>query len=211
MRGFIHHKPLWLVRPLGLEQVRKYAENMEYETARFYRRAAQVAQDASIRELLDELAEAELAGAGGLAGGLAAADDGAGPPNPCDLCPPAAVGEADGARLEVGLAVDEQGRSRGQVRVGRVDADPVTGDIGRQRGVDRHLERAGVWLLAHLDVEVVTGRGQGQVLPRPLVVDRDSVGVGVMRVTVAGATAGQARGVGGRDRSAERSAHAIAR
>jgi erythrin-vacuolar iron transport family protein len=59
VRGFIHHKPLWLARPLGLEQVRKYAENMEYETARFYRRAAQVAHDASIRELLDELAEAE--------------------------------------------------------------------------------------------------------------------------------------------------------
>jgi erythrin-vacuolar iron transport family protein len=59
VRGFIHHKPLWLVRPLGLEQVRKYAETMEYETARFYRRAAQATQDASIRELLDELAEAE--------------------------------------------------------------------------------------------------------------------------------------------------------
>jgi rubrerythrin len=59
VKGFIHHKPLWLVRPLGLEQVRKYAESMEYETARFYRRAAQATQDASIRELLDELAEAE--------------------------------------------------------------------------------------------------------------------------------------------------------
>jgi rubrerythrin len=32
---------------------------MEYETARFYRRAAQATHDASIRELLDELAEAE--------------------------------------------------------------------------------------------------------------------------------------------------------
>src|SRR4051812_20249048 len=59
VRGFIHHKPLWLARPLGLEQVRKYAETMEYETSRFYRRAAQATQDASIRELLDELAEAE--------------------------------------------------------------------------------------------------------------------------------------------------------
>src|SRR5437660_5249397 len=57
--GFIRHKPLWLVRPLGLEQVRKYAETLEYETARFYRRAAQATRDASIRELLDELAEAE--------------------------------------------------------------------------------------------------------------------------------------------------------
>ncbi len=59
VKGFIHHKPLWLVRPLGLEEVRKYAENMEYETARFYRKAAQSARDVSIRELLDELAEAE--------------------------------------------------------------------------------------------------------------------------------------------------------
>jgi erythrin-vacuolar iron transport family protein len=59
VKGFIHHKPLWLVRPLGLEQVRKYAETMEYETARFYRRAAQAARDASICKLLEELAEAE--------------------------------------------------------------------------------------------------------------------------------------------------------
>jgi rubrerythrin len=59
VKGFVHHKPLWLVRPLGLEEVRKYAEAMEYETARFYRKAAQSARDASVRELLDKLAEAE--------------------------------------------------------------------------------------------------------------------------------------------------------
>ena len=55
VKGFVQHtKPLWLVRPLGLEEVRKYAETMEYETARFYRKAAQSARDASIRELLDK-------------------------------------------------------------------------------------------------------------------------------------------------------------
>jgi rubrerythrin len=59
VKGFIHHKPLWLVRPLGLDQVRKVAEAMEIETARFYRRAAEAARDLSIRELLDQLAEAE--------------------------------------------------------------------------------------------------------------------------------------------------------
>jgi rubrerythrin len=59
VKGFVQHKPLWLVRPLGLDEVRKYAEAMEYETARFYRKAAQTARDASVRELLDELAEAE--------------------------------------------------------------------------------------------------------------------------------------------------------
>jgi rubrerythrin len=59
VKGFVSHKPLWLTRPLGLDEVRKYAANMEYETARFYRKAAESARDASVRELLDRLAEAE--------------------------------------------------------------------------------------------------------------------------------------------------------
>jgi rubrerythrin len=59
VRGFIRHKPVWLVRPLGLEEVRKYAAAMEYETARFYRKAAESARDASVRELLVKLSEAE--------------------------------------------------------------------------------------------------------------------------------------------------------
>jgi erythrin-vacuolar iron transport family protein len=59
VKGFLRHKPLWLVRPLGLDEVRKYAANMEYETAHFYRQAAKNARDASVRELLDRLAEIE--------------------------------------------------------------------------------------------------------------------------------------------------------
>ncbi|HVY57952.1 MAG TPA: ferritin family protein [Xanthobacteraceae bacterium] len=59
VKGFIRHRPLWLVRPLGLDEVRKYAEEMEYETARFYRKAADSARDASVRQLLLQLAEAE--------------------------------------------------------------------------------------------------------------------------------------------------------
>src|SRR5262245_53323824 len=59
VKGFIHYKPLWLVRPLGLEEVRKYAETMEFEAARFYRKAAAAARDASVRQLLDQLAEIE--------------------------------------------------------------------------------------------------------------------------------------------------------
>jgi rubrerythrin len=59
VKGFVHHKPIWLVQPLGLDEVRKYAANMEYETARFYRKAAESARDASVRELLIRLAEAE--------------------------------------------------------------------------------------------------------------------------------------------------------
>jgi rubrerythrin len=59
VKGFVRHKPLWLVRPLGLDEVRKYAAEMEYETARFYRKAAETSRDASMRQLLTELAEAE--------------------------------------------------------------------------------------------------------------------------------------------------------
>jgi rubrerythrin len=59
VKGFIRHRPLWLVRPLGLDEVRKYAAAMEFETARFYRKAAEHARDASVRELLVKLAEAE--------------------------------------------------------------------------------------------------------------------------------------------------------
>jgi rubrerythrin len=59
VRGFVKHRPLWLVRPLGIDEVRKYAAEMEYETARFYRKAAETARDASVRELLVGLAEAE--------------------------------------------------------------------------------------------------------------------------------------------------------
>ena len=59
VKGFIHHKPLWLMRPLGLDEVRKFADNMEFEAERFYRKAAETARDASVRQLLVELAEAE--------------------------------------------------------------------------------------------------------------------------------------------------------
>ena len=57
--GFVRRKPIWLVRPLGIDEVRKYAAEMEYETARFYRKAAASARDASVRDLLDRLADAE--------------------------------------------------------------------------------------------------------------------------------------------------------
>ena len=59
VKGFIKRKPLWLTRPLGLDEVRKYAETMELEWAKFYRKAAQSARDSSVRELLDTLADAE--------------------------------------------------------------------------------------------------------------------------------------------------------
>jgi rubrerythrin len=60
VKGFIQHKSsLWLMRPLGLDDVRKHAENMEFEAERFYRKAAETARDVSVRQLLIELAEAE--------------------------------------------------------------------------------------------------------------------------------------------------------
>ncbi len=60
VKGFIQHKSsLWLMRPLGLDEVRKFAEDMEFEAERFYRKAAATARDASVRQLLIELAEAE--------------------------------------------------------------------------------------------------------------------------------------------------------
>ena len=60
VKGFIHaKKPLWLMRPLGLDEVRKFAEDMEFEAERYYRKAAANARDASVRQLLIELAEAE--------------------------------------------------------------------------------------------------------------------------------------------------------
>jgi rubrerythrin len=59
VQGFVRRRPVWLVRPLGLDAVRKQAETMELETKRFYEKAAQQASDAGIRQLLGDLAEEE--------------------------------------------------------------------------------------------------------------------------------------------------------
>ena len=59
VKGFIAKKPLWLMSPLNLDEVRKFAENMEYEATRFYRRAAETTRDTSVRQLLVDLAEVE--------------------------------------------------------------------------------------------------------------------------------------------------------
>ena len=59
VKGFIAKKPLWLMQPLNLDEVRKFAETMEYEAERFYRKSAETTRDASTRQLLLELAEIE--------------------------------------------------------------------------------------------------------------------------------------------------------
>jgi erythrin-vacuolar iron transport family protein len=59
VRGFVSRKPVWLIRPLGLETVRNQAGAMEVETRNFYERAAARARDVHVRQLLDDLAEEE--------------------------------------------------------------------------------------------------------------------------------------------------------
>ena len=59
VKGFAARRPIWLNRPLGLDAGRKFAEAMEFETARFYRKAADGAHDEAVRDLLTRLAAAE--------------------------------------------------------------------------------------------------------------------------------------------------------
>ncbi|MEZ5850663.1 MAG: ferritin family protein [Hyphomicrobiaceae bacterium] len=59
VKGFVRHEPLWMVRPLGLDKVRKQAEAIEFETRRFYERALERTTDAGIRKLLGDLVAAE--------------------------------------------------------------------------------------------------------------------------------------------------------
>ena len=59
VRGFVNRKPVWLVQPLRLEAVRGQVAAMEVETRRFYERSAARTSDASIRQLLDDLAQEE--------------------------------------------------------------------------------------------------------------------------------------------------------
>src|SRR5256886_3973471 len=59
VKGFVHRKPVWMIRPLGIKTVRRQAEIMETETQRFYECAASKVGDASTRKLLGDLAEAE--------------------------------------------------------------------------------------------------------------------------------------------------------
>ncbi|HXW62421.1 MAG TPA: ferritin family protein [Candidatus Acidoferrales bacterium] len=59
VKGFLERRPVWLVRPLGINVVRKQVEIMEAETLRFYQRAMEQTSDASTRQLLGDLAEVE--------------------------------------------------------------------------------------------------------------------------------------------------------
>ena len=59
VKGFVHHEPIWMIRPLGLDRVRNQAEAIEFETRQFYERACELATDVDIRKLLGDLAAAE--------------------------------------------------------------------------------------------------------------------------------------------------------
>ncbi len=59
VQGFIQRHPIWLMRPLRIEAVRKQIETMEFETKRFYEKAIQQSTDAGVRQLLGDLAEEE--------------------------------------------------------------------------------------------------------------------------------------------------------
>jgi rubrerythrin len=59
VKGFVTRKPVWLIRPLGLDTIRKQATALEVESRRFYEKAASRASDASVRQLLNDLAQEE--------------------------------------------------------------------------------------------------------------------------------------------------------
>jgi rubrerythrin len=60
IRGYIARKPIWQIRPLGVDAVRNRAAEMEQDAERFYRLAVARSSDAAIRKLLGDLAEAEV-------------------------------------------------------------------------------------------------------------------------------------------------------
>ena len=59
VKGNIARKPVWQVRPLGVEAVRRQAAQMERDAERFYRQAAARSTDAAVRRLLGDIAEDE--------------------------------------------------------------------------------------------------------------------------------------------------------
>lgn len=59
VKGFVERRPVWLVRPLGINTVRKQVEIMELETRQFYERALTKISDAPTRKLIGDLAEIE--------------------------------------------------------------------------------------------------------------------------------------------------------
>ena len=59
VKGFFKRRPIWLTKNLSLETIRKQAETMEFQAARFYSKAAEQATDVGVRRLLGDLAVIE--------------------------------------------------------------------------------------------------------------------------------------------------------
>ena len=59
VRGFTPRKTIWHLPGVGIEAMRKLAQQMETESSRFYRQAASRSTDAAVRKLLGDLAEIE--------------------------------------------------------------------------------------------------------------------------------------------------------
>jgi len=60
VKGFVSRPATWLLESVGPNAVRRAIESMESETRRFYMAAIEKVNDASTRQLLGDLAEAEL-------------------------------------------------------------------------------------------------------------------------------------------------------
>ena len=61
VKGLVNRRPIWLVPTLRPEMARRQAATLEVETRIFYEKAASRTQDASIRQLLNDLAQEERA------------------------------------------------------------------------------------------------------------------------------------------------------
>jgi rubrerythrin len=59
VKGLVSRKPIWLMQPLRPESARRQAATLEVETRIFYEKAASRTQDASLRQLLNDLAQEE--------------------------------------------------------------------------------------------------------------------------------------------------------
>jgi len=59
IRGYIQRRPLWHIKPLPIDKLRRQAREMEEDAARFYHLALERTSDASVRKLLGDLAAAE--------------------------------------------------------------------------------------------------------------------------------------------------------
>jgi rubrerythrin len=59
VKGLVSRRPIWLMQPLRPEAARRQASTLEVETRIFYEKAASRTRDASIRQLLNDLAQEE--------------------------------------------------------------------------------------------------------------------------------------------------------